>query len=318
MIKKVKKLVATMLAIILVISTISPITAQANSLPEWFNNWADFREWFFGWHLQICGKAVSREKFYEYFGYERVKDPDKLTMDFNIELGVSDANHRHPITFEVYPQIILMNKEYDLPIDVRKWLEFRVYDDKGNMIIRSKRVKKMYAEGLRRNPIKPKNDHVYVSSSTNSDGSCYFNWYTNWYDEDLSHLRDGVYTVEWRCNYKDIKTKWEKVPVVTVPFAMSEGYGKYRWFSNKYVKSYDVYIHTETGYQENMVCSPWKKLLTTKKHCIDLNKCGRKYLKAYESSKYEKRFRLKVVPKAKYKGKTLKVYPGDYIPFPSW
>ena len=268
MIKKFRKLVTMTLAVILIIATILPITAQAKNLPDWFNSWAD----------QIDGSAIfrlDRERYYEYMGLERVKDPSKPYLTFKTILGSVPDGNRKPTDMEITPYVIW--DPYKLPENPNKWLQFRVYDDKGNLIIGSKRVK----------------------SRMNSFGYCTFCWSSYGHDQDLSYLKDGVYVIEWRCKYKDIKTKWEKVPVVTSTSVTVYNTNCY-WHANKYAKAYDVYVSKESDPLE------WIKVKTVKKTRFSLRKC-----KYFGHRIPHERYWLAVIPKVIYKGKPLPLRPSE-------
>lgn len=277
MFNKIKKIVVTMLIVAFATSVISPVTAQANTLPDWFNNEADLRENIFGLPYYLDDdKPVSRERYYEFCGLDRVKDPDKIFMSFSMRLPLDVSNHK-PALLQICPNEVW--NPYPLPHDFCKWLQLRVYNDKGDLVIGSKRVK----------------SHWEVNNT------CEFNWAIHNDVRDLSYLREGVYVIEWRCKYKDITTEWEKVPVVTSAYATGDGHDGFRWNATKHVKAYDVYV-TKTP-----CCGPfdlpvahlkWKKVKTVKKNRVDFHK----WFKLSEKDRKHD-YLIAVVPKAVYKGK---------------
>lgn len=276
MFNKIKKIVVTMLIVAFTLPIISPVTAQANDLPEWFNNEADLRENVFGLPYKLDGKSVSRERYYEFMGLDRVKDPDKLFMTFAMLFPLDVSNHK-PALLKIFPAKVW--DPYHLPNDFRKWLQFRVYNDKGDLVIGSKRVKSHWLE----------ND-TYE-----------FNWAIDPAEKDLSYLREGVYVIEWRCKYKDITTEWEKVPVVTSAYVNGDNHGVLRWNATKHVKAYDIYFTKAPDFQGTDVPGSrlkWKKVKTVKKNRVDFHKWSR------VANKDRKHYYfVAVVPKATYKGK---------------
>ncbi len=277
MFKKIKKLIIAMLVVAFTLPTISSVTAQANSLPDWFNDEADVQENVLGIPYKLDGKPVSRERYYEYAGLERVKDPSKLFMSFAISIPVDSTKHLKQQCFDIYP--IKIWDPLGLPGDYAKWLQFRLYDDKGNMLVGSKRVK----------------------SHMDQFNRCSFNWYVHDHDKDLSYLSEGVYVIEWRCKYKDITTKWEKVPVVTSPCMIEYGGCGFRWNPVKHAKTYDIYYGTSSSFENNSVPAAsikWKKIKTVKKSKVVL----RKYIKMADKDKKHEHL-IAAVPKCTYKGK---------------
>lgn len=280
MFKKIKKIITTMLILVFVTSVISPITAQANSLPDWFNDAADMRENVFGLPYYLDDKQVSRERYYEFMGLDKVKDPDKLYMTFAMLLPLDFDNHK-PALLKIFPAKVW--DPYYLPYECRKWLQLRVYDDKGNLIIGQKRAK----------------SHWEVNDV------CEFNWSVDPAEKDLSHLREGVYVIEWRCKYKDITTEWEKVPVVTSTYATRDDHDGFRWNTTKHVKAYDVYVTKAPQFEgTNLPGSrlKWKKVKTVKKNRVDF----RKWFKVAEKDRKHE-YLIAVIPKAVYKGKPVPI-----------
>ena len=278
MFKNIKKIVVAMLIAAFATSVISPVTAQANNLPDWFNKAADFRENICGLPYYLDDKPVSRERYYEFMGLDRVKDPNKMYMTFAMLFGL-DVNNHKPAYLRIFPAKIWDPNH--LNADFCKWLQLRVYNDKGDLIIGSKRVKSHWLE----------ND------------TCSFNWTIHSADKDLSHLREGVYVIEWRCKYKDITTEWEKVPVVTSAYVTADGHGGMRWNTTKHVKSYDVYFTKAPEYDGTDVPGSrlkWKKVKTVKKNRVDF----RKWIAVADKDHKHTCF-IAVVPKATYKGKTV-------------
>lgn len=276
MFNKIKKIIAAMLIVACTLPIISSVTAQANDLPEWFNNEADLRENIFGLPYTLDDKTVSRERYYEYMGLDRVKDPDRLFMTFAILLPLDESNHK-PALFKIFPAKIW--DPYHLPRNTHKWLQFRVYNDKGDLVIGSKRAK----------------SHWLVNDTYE------FNWAIHDDVKDLSYLREGVYVIEWRCKYKDITTEWEKVPVVTSTYVSRDKHNGFRWNATKHVKAYDVYFTKAPDYEGTDVPASrlkWKKVATVNKNRVDF----RKWFKV--ASKDNKHYYfVAVVPKATYKGK---------------
>lgn len=280
MFKKIKKIIATMLVVTFATSAISPVTAQANNLPDWFNKAADFRENVCGLPYSLDDKQVSRERYYEFMGLDRVKDPNKMHMTFAMLFGLDVSNHK-PAYLKIYPAKIWDPNH--LNADFCKWLQLRVYNDKGDLIIGSKRIK----------------SHWKV------DDTFEFNWAVDPADKDLSHLREGVYVIEWRCKYKDkyedITTEWEKVPVVTSAYVTEGDHGVMRWNAIKHVKSYDVYFTKAPEYKGTNIPGSrlkWKKVKTVKKNRVDF----RKWIAVSRKDNKHVCF-IAVVPKATYKGK---------------
>lgn len=211
-------------------------------------------------------------------------DPDKLSFDFNVFID-KYGTHWKSASLEVSP-ICLNNPDYvAFPHDYRKWLKLRLYDDKGKLIIGAKHFNKGYEKDR---------------------GCYYFDWAI---DPEkfgyLSHLKEGIYTIEWRYKYKGIDTKWEKVTVATQPRPVPHGSSDvFVWDSCKYAKAYDVYLAPFDGFAYGFPsASDYIKFKTVKKPKVNVSK----YLKAHHK-KYGGAC-IKVVPICKYKGKTVTVDP---------